>query len=101
MEDFHDLYLKTDVFLRADVYGEDKNMCLEYYGFDPDQKLKLLHSRQYKNMQYKSINHHGQHKLIICLIYNQLQTKKFKMSFRFVIVKLANQSFKCFLTKNY
>ena len=39
MEDFHDLYLKTDVLLRADVYWEYKNMCLEYYGFDPCDHL--------------------------------------------------------------
>ena len=39
MEDFHHLDLKTDVLLRADVYGEYKNICLEYYGFDPCDHL--------------------------------------------------------------
>ena len=33
--DFHDVYLKTDVALLADVFEEFRNVCLEYYGLDP------------------------------------------------------------------
>ena len=34
MEDYHDLYLKTDVLLLADVFEELRNVCLEYYELD-------------------------------------------------------------------
>ena len=34
MGDYHDLYLKTDVLLLADVLEEFINTCLDYYGFD-------------------------------------------------------------------
>ena len=30
MEDYHDLYLKTDILLLADVFEELRNVCLEY-----------------------------------------------------------------------
>ena len=34
MSDYHDLYLKTDVLLLADVFGKFINTCLEYYVLD-------------------------------------------------------------------
>ena len=35
MGDYHDIYLKTDVLLLADVFEKSINTCLEYYGLDP------------------------------------------------------------------
>ena len=35
MGDYHDLYLKADVLLLADVFEKFINMCLDYYGLDP------------------------------------------------------------------
>ena len=35
MRDYLDLYLKADVFLLADLFGEFRNIFLEYYGLDP------------------------------------------------------------------
>ena len=32
--DYHDLYLKTDVLLLADVFEKLIGMCLEYYWLD-------------------------------------------------------------------
>ena len=42
MGDYHDLYLKTDVSLLADVFEKFINMCLEYYGLDPCHYLSSL-----------------------------------------------------------
>ena len=33
--DYHDLYVKTDILLLADLFEKFINICLEYYGFDP------------------------------------------------------------------
>ena len=35
MGDYHDLYLKTNVLLLADVFEKFVNKCLDYYGLDP------------------------------------------------------------------
>ena len=35
MSDYHDLYLKTDLLLLADVFKKFINGCLDYYGLDP------------------------------------------------------------------
>ena len=35
MGDYHDLYLKSDVLLFADVFEKFINRCLGYYGLDP------------------------------------------------------------------
>ena len=35
MGDYHDLYLKADVLLLADVIKTFINTCLDYYGLDP------------------------------------------------------------------
>ena len=33
--DYHDLYLKIDILLLADVFEKFSSMCLDYYGLDP------------------------------------------------------------------
>ena len=35
MGDYHDLYIKTDVLLLADIFGKFISTCLEYYKLDP------------------------------------------------------------------
>ena len=35
MSDYHDLYLKTDVLLLADVFEKFIKISLDYYGLDP------------------------------------------------------------------
>ena len=35
MGDYHDLHLKTDILLLADVFEKFVDTCLEYYGLDP------------------------------------------------------------------
>lgn len=32
--DFHNLFLKRDIMLFADIFEEFRNECLEYYGLD-------------------------------------------------------------------
>ena len=35
MGDYHDLYLKTDVILLANVFESFRKVCLDKYGLDP------------------------------------------------------------------
>ena len=40
--DYHDLYLKTDIFLLADVFEKFIKTCLHYYGLDPCHYFRSL-----------------------------------------------------------
>ena len=40
--DYHDLYVKTDVALLADVFENFRNLCQEQYGLDPAHYLTSL-----------------------------------------------------------
>ena len=35
MKDYHNLYNLSDVLLLADVFENFRNICMNYYGFDP------------------------------------------------------------------
>ena len=41
MGDYHDLYLKTDILLLADVFQKFREMCLEYYTLEPLHYISL------------------------------------------------------------
>jgi hypothetical protein len=42
MRDYHDLYLKTDVLLLADVFEKFRSVCLQTNGLDPMHYYSLL-----------------------------------------------------------
>lgn len=40
-KDYHDLYMRTDVLLLADIWTNFENLCHEYYSLDPNYYLSL------------------------------------------------------------
>ena len=42
--DYHDLYLKIDVLLLADMFEKFIKTCLNYYGLDPCHYFQILMS---------------------------------------------------------
>ena len=47
IRDYHDLYLKTDVLLLADVFEKFRNTCLEHYQLDPAYYYTIPHLAWY------------------------------------------------------
>lgn len=41
IDEYHDLYLMTDVYLLTDVFENFRDMCLNYYGLDPAYYVTL------------------------------------------------------------
>ena len=39
--EYHDLYVKSDTLLLADVFENFRNMCIKVYGLDPAHFLSL------------------------------------------------------------
>ena len=42
IKDYHNLYLKIDIFLLADVFKKFRNNSLKYYGLCPSHYLSAL-----------------------------------------------------------
>ncbi|CAI2198883.1 2318_t:CDS:2, partial [Funneliformis geosporum] len=40
--EYHDFYLKTDVFSLADIWTEFQKMSIEYYELDPNHYVSVL-----------------------------------------------------------
>ena len=41
MDEFHDLYSKTDVLALTDVFEDFKNLCMKCYGLGPAYYMTL------------------------------------------------------------
>ena len=41
MDEYHDLYSKTDVLRLTDVFENFRNLCMKYYGLDPAYYMTL------------------------------------------------------------
>ena len=48
MKDYHDLYLKCDVLLFADMFEKFRNSSLKYYGLCPSHYFRLGCNAQYE-----------------------------------------------------
>lgn len=42
MDEYHDLYLDTDVLLLVDVFQNFRKTCIDYYGLDPAHYYSAL-----------------------------------------------------------